>query len=201
MMDSDAIWNLAHMMYSNTPPDGKDAQQSRADASTQKLLSERRNVVFQEVHAVTGGHQSGSLKGTVVTWDDSGKLAEGRQDEGAECRNRKMLKVHSLSTIKATDRSPRVVQRHRNNLPGRLIRYAVQCNGSRSYSLTHGERSPCASIPDSSLNYKARPYRTPTYIEPYPDIRNRSFVLDSHDSACLGALAPSVAEDGSASGA
>ena len=82
-----------------------------------------------------------------------------------------MLLVHSLSMIIATNRSPRVVQRHTNNLPGRLIRDALQCNSSRSCSLTHGERSPFASIPDSSLNCKSLPHRTSTYIEPYPDIR------------------------------
>jgi len=50
---------------------------------SQKSLSERRKIVFQEVHAVTGGHRSGSLKGTVVTWDDSASWRRGRQDEVA----------------------------------------------------------------------------------------------------------------------
>ena len=51
---------------------------------SQKSLSERRKVVFQEVHAVSGGHRSGSLKGTVVTWDDSGELAEGAPRRSSE---------------------------------------------------------------------------------------------------------------------
>lgn len=168
------IWHLAHLTYSNTPPDGKDARQSRKSycRSDERLFS-------NEVHAVTGGHRSGSLKRTVVTWDDSGELAEGaetkkRVQKQVECRNRKMLEVHSLSTIIATDGSPRVVQRHTNDPPGRLIWYVLQRNSSRCCSLTHGERSPCASIPYSSLNYKVRPHRKSAYIEPYPDIRNRS---------------------------